>query len=135
MGFDDEVRKMREIELELFQNDFEHGIDELLEMSDFLLDEPRPLDPYSMGFDDRTFEELGEAEKTIVQQVVYNKFDLDPQQMSKDLVREYNLTNEASPDSDSIQVAVYRTNQQGKGLYLHELTFADNEKRWMVGPK
>lgn len=133
MGFEDVVRELKELELEIFKDSFEQGIEELLEMSDLLLDEPRPLDPYSMGFDDRIFEELSEAEKTIAQQVVYNKFGLNPQDRSKDLVREYSLTDEDSPDSDPIQVAVYRTNRQDDGLYLYELTFTDNQRRWMVG--
>lgn len=121
--------------IEVFKSDFKEGLDELLDNAEILLDIPRPPDPVSMGFDERTIEELGEAERIVVKGILFERLGIDHQQPDKSRIREY--ITQTPPDTKfpgEIKVSVYRTTQEEEGIYLQELTFPDGEKRWVIGP-
>ena len=118
-----ELEGNREKQLEVFKANFEHGIDEMLELADFLFDIPKPPDPYSMGFD----------EKAVAQQVIYQKFGLTPEIRDEARLRTY--TTQAAEDAKvpgEIKVDMFKTNQEN--LFLQELTFQDGHKSWVIGP-
>lgn len=114
---------------EEFREAFGKGLDDLLNLLEVAGDTPLPVDPSSMGVDERTFEELSEAEKKLAQGVIYERLGLDPDKLPEAKVRDY--TTQA-PEQGEIQVTVFRTNNEE--LFLQELTFADGEKRYMLGP-
>jgi hypothetical protein len=114
--------------LEAFRDELRLGFDltfELLE--EYWLGEVLPVDPFSMGIGERTFEELGEEEKNVVKQVMLMELGLDDEELEKAKVREYEDPNKR------FRASVYRTNREDKGIFLHELVFADGEKRWAIG--
>lgn len=119
--------------LEAFSANFEHGIDEMLEMAEFLLDSPKPLDPYSMGFDERTIDQLSAVEKTIAQQVIYQKFGLTTEKLEEARIKTY--ITQAPKDAKvpgEIKVEMFRTNKEN--IFLQELTFQNGDKSWVIGP-
>lgn len=119
--------------LETFRANFEHGIDEMIEMADFLFDLPKPPDPYSMGFDERTIDQLGEDEKAIVQRVIYQKFGLTPEKLAETRIRSY--STQAPEDAKvpgEIKVEMFRTNKED--IFLQELIFQNGDKSWVIGP-
>lgn len=128
--------KIAEIEaklLEVFRANFETGIDEMLEMADFLFDRPKPPDPYSMGFDERAVDELSDEEKAVAQQVIYRKFGLTPDKLDEARVRTY--ATQAPEDAKvpgEIKAEMFRTNRED--IFLQELTFQDGSKSWVIGP-
>lgn len=127
-----EIEKQAE-KLEAFRINFEHGIDEMLELADFLFDIPKPPDPYSMGFDERAIDELSDEEKAVAQQVIYQKFGLTPDKLDEARVRTY--ATQAPEDAKvlgEIRVEVFRTNRED--ISLQELTFQDGHKSWVIGP-
>lgn len=83
-----EIEKQAE-KLEAFRANFDHGIDEMLELAGFLFDIPKPPDPYSMGFDERAIDELSDEEKAVVQQVIYQKFGLIPDKLEEARIKTY----------------------------------------------
>ncbi len=128
-----ELEENRERQLEVFRANFEHGIDEMLELADFLFDIPKPPDPYSMGFDERAIDELTDDEKAVAEQVIYQKFGLNPERIDEARLRTY--TTQAAEDAKvpgEIKVAMFKTNQEN--LFLQELTFQDGHKSWVIGP-
>ncbi|MBI2040453.1 hypothetical protein HYT18_05290 [Candidatus Microgenomates bacterium] len=129
----EENREEQEEQLETFRANFKYGIDEMLELADFLFDIPKPLDPYSMGFDERAIDELSDEEKAVAKQVIYHKFGLNPDRIDEARIRTY--TTKAAEDSKvpgEIKVDVFKTNQEN--LFLQELTFQDGHKSWVIGP-
>ncbi len=128
-----ELEGNREKQLEVFRANFEHGIDEMLELADFLFDIPKPLDPYSMGFDERVIDELSDDEKAVAQQVIYQKFGLTPESLEEAKIKAY--TTQAPDDAKipgDIKVEIFRTNRED--IFLQELTFQDGHKSWVIGP-
>ena len=119
--------------LEAFRANFEHGIDEMLEMADFLFDRPKPPDPYSMGFDERTIDQLSPEEKAVAQQAIYQKFGLTPESLEQAKVRSY--STQAPEDAvvpGKVSVEMFRTNQ--KDIFLQEMIFQNGDKSWVIGP-
>ena len=128
-----EERESKERQLEAFRANFEHGLDEMLELADFLFDIPKPPDPYSMGFDERAIDELNDEEKAAAQQVIYQKFGLNPERLEESRIRIY--TTQAPEDAKvpgEIKVETFKTNRED--LFLQELTFQDGHKSWVIGP-
>lgn len=119
--------------LEAFRGNFEQGIDEMLEMADFLFDRPKPLDPYSMGFDDRTIDELTDQEKLIAREVIYQKLGIASGELGETSVRSYSTeAAENSKTPGEIKVAVFITNTPD--IYLQELTYHNGDQSWVIGP-
>lgn len=128
-----EIEENKEQQLEIFKANFEHDIDEMLELADFLFDVPKPPDPYSMGFDERTIDELTNEEKVIAQEVIYQKFGLTPEGLNKARIKTY--TTRASEEAKvpgEIKIEMFRTNRED--IFLQELTFQDGHKSWVIGP-
>ncbi|KKS13690.1 hypothetical protein A2617_04340 [Candidatus Daviesbacteria bacterium RIFOXYD1_FULL_41_10] len=123
-----------EKQLEAFEANFTQGLNDLLENAEILLDIPRPIDPSSMGFDERTMEDLTSAEKKVVVKVIYQKLGLDPNNLELSKLREYKTRqkNPNTPSQDDINIIVFRTNQAS--IVLQELVNPDGEKRWVIGP-
>ena len=133
MGYKDVTQGLKEKQLEIFRGDFELGIDEMLEMADFLFDNPKAPDPYSMGFDERAIDELSDDEKAVAQQVIYQKFGLIPESLEEARIKAY--STQAPEDAKvpgEVKVEMFKTNQEN--LFLQELTFQDGHKSWVIGP-
>lgn len=126
-------RETKSKQLEVFKENFKNGLGDLLELLEISPDAPLPPDPYSLGFDERTFEDLDRQEKEAAQEILYQQLGLDPERLDDFKVREY---ISKAPDQarvpGKISVVVYRTNKED--VFLQELTFEDGEKRWVVGP-
>lgn len=121
--------------IEVFKLNFKEGLDELLDNAKLLLDIPRPPDPVSMGFDERTLEELTEAEKVVIRDTLFERLGIDPLQLDRSRIRNYKTeTPDGIKFPGKIDVSVYRTTQAGEEIFLQELTFPDGEKRWVIGP-
>ncbi|MDO8429442.1 MAG: hypothetical protein Q7S88_02320 [Candidatus Daviesbacteria bacterium] len=98
-----------------------------------MLDIPRPPDPYSMGFDERTLEELTPAELEVARRVIYSKLGLDPDKIDDDKVRTYESpVPEDAKSPGIIKIDVFKTNNPD--IFLQELNSPDGEKRWLIGP-
>lgn len=137
----DRDRENQEEALEAFRENFDAGLDELLDNAEIFLDVPRPPDPNSMGFDDRTLEELNTEELEVVRQTLYKKLEIDPGDPQRFKIRDYQTKTIAPlkrpsgiviPPESTINVSVYRTNREE--VFLQELTFPDNDIRWALGP-
>lgn len=129
---EDEVKNEAE-QLEEFKENFRAG---LVETLDFFLeltpDAPIPPDPLSMGFDERTLEELNRSELAVVQEVLYQELGLEPA-IENFKVREYVAPpSEGDTVPGEVEVSVYKTNREG--VFLQELFFKDGQKRWVFGP-
>ena len=113
-----------ELPTKTFKERFREGLPGLLDLVK-LIQEPLATDPFSMGIDSRTLEELSAEELAVLRQVLFEKLALDPQNLEKDRIREYTI-NRAT-------VVVYKTNQEG--LFLQKMTFLRDEAvRWVLGP-
>lgn len=118
--------------LEAFRESFRSGLEEMLEMAEFLFDKPKAPDPYSMGIDSRTMDELDEDEMQIAWELTCQALGLDPENLEPHEIRSY--TTHAQPKAKvpgQIRVRVYRSEI---GLFLQELTFSNGEKSWVIGP-
>ncbi len=114
--------------LEAFRNELKLSFDlafELLE--EHWPGEILPVDPFSMGIGERTFEELEEEERNVVEQVMFMELGLDGEELEKAKVREYEDSN------GKFRASVYRTNREDKEIFLHKLVFTDGERRWAIG--
>lgn len=130
-------------QLEVFREHFRNSLRELLDNAEIILDVPRPPDPASMGFDERTLEELGDAEKRLVRDILFEQLGIDPQKEEAARQRTYQTQTEVEitrqsgsviPSHSPIDVFVYRTNRNDQGIVLQELIFPDKERRWVIGP-
>ena len=129
---EEETKNRLEV-LEVFKAEFERGLQDLLDSAEVLLDRPRPIDPFSMGFDERTMEELSLAEKEAARQIIYQVLDLEPDRIEEAKLRKYTThLPEGDLVSGEIQVEVFRTNIED--IFLQELTFLDGGRRWLIGP-
>lgn len=113
-----------------FRENFEGAFEDYLELvaiSDF----PLAVDPFSMGIDERTIDEITPDERQIVWQTVCNELGVSPVcvMMEKHFVRSYDTKTE---QGEKIGVTVIST--QREGIFLHILTYTDGEVRWMLGP-
>ncbi len=115
-------------ELAAFGENFRAGLNDLLELLAVSPD-PLPPDPASMGFDERTLEELSPAEKALVQQILYQTLGVDPLVKSREYMTQ--APQEATVPGE-VLVWVYPTNQEG--IVLQEMMFLDGDKRWVLGP-
>lgn len=132
MGYEDVVRDLIEKQTEIFREDYKRGLSDLFVLVE-QISEPLSPDPGSMGIDDRTFEELMEWEKKEAEKVIYEELRLEIDKLNEVVVREYTTQAvESARVPGEIKVRVFETNKDG--MFLQELTFKDNEKRWVVGP-
>lgn len=129
---EDEVKNEAE-QLEEFKENFREGLITSLEFAaEFTPDAPIPPDPLSMGFDERTLEEISRNELAVVQEVLYQELGLEPA-IENFKVREYVASpSEGATVPGEVEVYVYKTNREG--IFLQELLFKDGQKRWMFGP-
>jgi hypothetical protein len=144
-------REATENQLETFRETFRAGFQEMLMFleippEDFVpnLDEPHqedgfgrpgafPLDPLSLGIDEREFDELLPAEKQVIKEVIYQELGITDETKQELKVREYmSQTSRSEPTPSGVMVTVYATNKEN--YFLHELTLLDGEVRWMLGP-
>lgn len=127
-------REEKRENLEAFREKFKAGLEETLELAE-MFQETLPIDPYSMGIEERTFEELSPEEKIIARQVIFSELGLNAENLGESILREYITT--ASEDATApgkIKVSVFKIGGENEGIFLQELTFSDGEKRWVVGP-
>lgn len=112
-----------------FKENLERVFDEylgLVEISDF----PLAVDPFSMGIDERTIDEITPEERNLVWQVICQKLGIETFfATSTGFVREYNSKTE---QNEEIEVTVISTKR--KGIFLHILSYTDGEVRWALGP-
>lgn len=112
-------------ELQAFGEKMHEGIQDMLMFLEAAPEIPRPVDPASMGIDDRTVEELSPQEKAKLREVLLQSVGLEETVLDQVTHREYTT-------SESIQVTVYHTDLDD--IYLQELNFPDGETRFMLGP-
>jgi hypothetical protein len=118
-----------------FEYEFTKGLADLLELLELRPEQPLAPDPFSMGFDERTLEELNPDELGIVRRSLFYNLGIDTNKLEKFLVRQYSTpAPEDAKVPGEIKVDVYRTNKEVDGIFLQELTFTDDEKRWVIGP-
>ena len=125
----------KEQSLRTFEYEFTRGLADVLELLELMPEQPLAPDPCSMGFDERTLEELDPDELAVVRGVLFSNLGVDPEKLDEAIVRQYNTpAPENAKVPGEIKVDVYKTNKEEEGIVLQELTFADGEKRWVVGP-
>lgn len=136
-------RDSRRKELEAFRESFEAGFPGFLEFVEEFGDTPVPPDPFSMGIDDRTLEDLSPDELRIVRSITFAQLGIDQRNPAVARVRNYqsrtpDMIKRPSglviPKGSPIDVEVFKTNRLEQGIHLHELTFSDRALRWAVGP-
>lgn len=128
-----ENEKVSDEQLEKFSEGFRIGLSDLLELLEVSCEDPLAIDPYSMGIDERNFEQLSAQEKAEAEKLIYEMLGLETENLSRLKTREY--VSETSGDATipgEIKVSVFNTNIEG--VYLQELVFADGEKRFVLGP-
>ena len=97
-------------------------------------EDPIPPNPSSMGAgDERTLEELSPEELEAAEVILFERFGVNRNAKEARLVRNYeSFAPEEATLPGRIKVSVYRTKEEG--VFLQELTFLDNAKRWVLGP-
>lgn len=121
-------------ELEAFGEKIQEGIQDMLMFLSVAPEIPRPVDPASMGIDERTMEELSPQEKAKIREVLLQSIGLNESILEKARLREYTTSTSEGTTSTSepIQVVVYQTDLAD--VYLQQLNFTDGEVRFMLGP-
>ena len=96
---------------------------------------PLPVDPDSLGIAEKTMETLTDRELTAAQNVIYRLFGLTQEvDRNSHFVRSYQTqTVEDAASAGEVDVVVYATNLAGQNIFLHEMTFPDQKKRWALG--
>ncbi len=127
-----EQRAERAKYLEEFRNQYEEAFDGFLEFLTEFGDTPLPPDPSSMGFDERSLEELDRDELGTIRDILHTKLGIKV--LDEDtLVRSY--TTNAPEDATApgeMKIDVLKTNIEG--TFLQEIKYADNMVRWVIGP-
>lgn len=126
MRFDEISDRLKEIQLEIFKEDFRRGLGDLFGYLEVAPEEPIPPDPSSMGFDDRTLEDITDTERAELKRILFEELGVDPNNNKDSLVRSYKV--------EALNIQVFRTNREDEGIFLQEILYPDGEKRWVVGP-
>ena len=116
-----------------FLENYRNGIGDVLEMLEFDPETPLSPDPLSMGFDERTMEELTVREKQDMEEILFEELIGDQEQVDASTVRTYqSQAPEQAAAPGTIDVSVFHTKHEE--VFLQQMTSADGEKRFVVGP-
>jgi len=111
--------------IEAFREQFAAEFDllvDLIQLDDYPTGDPVDIDPFSMGFDERTIEELDPEEIDAIRGVLFKRL------IPGDKKREY--TDQNPETGGKIDVSVFETDEEE--IELHEMSFSDGEKRWQI---
>lgn len=120
-------------ETEEFRVNFRAGVDDLVDLIESMPGLDLALDPLTMGFDERGWEELTSDEKRAAEEIINQKFQFGLDGQLRRKIREYKtFPSDRATVPGEIRVLVYETEYEN--IFLHEFLFVDGEKRWKIGP-
>ncbi len=118
--------------LEIFRQNFEKGLDDLLALNEEFPGNPLSPDPSSMGFDERTLEQLSMQELSEIRGILYQRLGINMEDPGAQ-VDIYPTNAPAGATSPGpMEVRVLKTNQPD--LFLQEIVYQDRVTRWAIGP-
>lgn len=118
-------------EIEAFRKEYQYQLGVLLD-SGIYEDLPLPPDPYSMGIRETNLEELNREQLSAVRDILFGALGVDREDPSF-LQRVYKTeAPQGALVPGEISATVFKTNREG--LFLQELTYADSQQRWVIGP-
>lgn len=131
-------------ELMAFKEKFNVWFDDALSFLMVEPDKPISIDPHSMDESinedsfEGIYEGLTDAEKALVEKLLYEKLGLDPNNLDAMKVRDYKINSlDDTPSPGEVDVSVYKTNLKEPDLgevFLQILTFQDDATRFVIGP-